>query len=827
MTRPEQCIYPPELAHDVEISVREEDGRTRFVVGSAGVGRYLMLGALERQVLDLLDGSRTAADVCRELAGRNGSAPALGVLVKFLDKLDNTGILAGEREGRSSAASLSGGIYLRWSLCNPNAFFGLLLPWLSWIWTRWFFTASLALLVIAGLVALTHWPEVARYGAETMRHHYIGIFVVAWLVTVTHEFAHGMTSKAFGGRATEIGTLLIYYCLPALYCNVTGLHMIPQRSRRLWVIAAGIYWQLLVGAVAFLVWFVFAPDTLLAQGAMIVVLGSLLEVFFNANPLIKLDGYYFLSQSLGIANLMDRSRAYWRALLGRLFGGEPVPDGTFPRRERRILLTFGLFSFLYNLALPAVIAWLAARKLMDWMGFAGLLLSGALVVVYAWRPVRKIVVNAGVVMKENASATKNWRRYIPAALAIGFVAIFFLPWTASVGSYGTLVAIPGREAVIRAAEGASLTVLNLEAGQQVAKGAVIGHMGNLDVEEQAAQVRSEIARVNAERSRLAGELGVQREAIADAEWRLARQRREFQNIEEEQVKIKARLEPARGEFLPVSDTAKKTVAFPPALAVLEAEIHQLGSRVAEAEAQRDRTRKLAREGLVARSVLESVEAKAAALQSTMDAAGERLHAALVEHERRHASTRTELNLAGSRLDAGRAQSASLRQQLLAADALLMSLQERLSLLDRKRAQFALVSPLTGTLFGEDLPRSLGQHFVKGTEICRVADTRELLVRMEVVEQAMGDVALGMGVRVKTRPFPDRLFRGAVTKIGGESELDGTGQRFYRVELTIQNPDRLLKPGMSVFARVDFGRHAIGWVLGHKLKQALRPELWML
>jgi len=67
----------------------------------------------------------------------------------------------------------------------------------------------------------------------------------------------------------------------------------------------------------------------------------------------------------------------------------------------------------------------------------------------------------------------------------------------------------------------------------------------------------------------------------------------------------------------------------------------------------------------------------------------------------------------------------------------------------------------------------------------------------------------------------------VSKIGGESELDANGQRTYRVELTIQNEVGLLRPGMTVFARVDFGRHMVGWLLAHKLKQALRPEMWML
>ena len=78
-----------------------------------------------------------------------------------------------------------------------------------------------------------------------------------------------MTCKAFGGRATEVGVLMIYYFLPALYCNVSGIHLIPKRSRRLWVIAAGVYWQLLVGALSLLAWFLLAPYTLLADLAFI------------------------------------------------------------------------------------------------------------------------------------------------------------------------------------------------------------------------------------------------------------------------------------------------------------------------------------------------------------------------------------------------------------------------------------------------------------------------------------------------------------------------------------------------------------------------------
>ena len=425
------------------------------------------------------------------------------------------------------------------------------------------------------------------------------------------------------------------------------------------------------------------------------------------------------------------------------------------------------------------------------------------------------------------------RRIIPAALALCFVTVLCLPWTASVGSYGTLVPIPGREAIIRAPDNAALVELHIQPGQIVSAGTVIAHMGNLDLEEQIAQVRTEVARVNTDIDRLRGELGVQQQAQDTAEWQLAQRRREFAETQTEDRQIRGALlfhagrqGGLRDTVLLAADSAPAT-RLPAALAAMEAEAHQLTAKLVEAERQLDRVRTLVSEGIAARAELDSAEAKRAALAFDVQAAQQRLQNAITEHRRRLDHGATDVNVARSNLLAARAQASNLDLQLAASLRLRHSLEDRLTLLGRKRAQFVLRAPLPGTVIGEDLPRMAGQYFPKGAEICRIAATHELLVRVQVPEQSLADVAVGSTVHVKTRAFPDRTFQGLVSRIGGESELDGNGQRCYRVELTIRNQDGMLRPGMTVFARVIFGRHSLGWVGVHKLKQALRPELWML
>src|SRR5215475_6333973 len=515
------CAYPPQLADDVEITEQRDGDRLAFIAGSAVVGRYILLREAERRVLSLLEKSLTPAELCEEFSRRHGGKLPPATLEKFLTKLDEVGILAGERvDGRQPPErQLGTQFYTRFKLFNPDPLFTRLLTRLRWIWTTPFFVCSFLLVLATAALALMNSDEVISYGGYTLREHYLAIVIAGLLVGVTHEFAHGLTCKAFGGRATEVGGLLIYYFLPALYCNVSGIHLIPKRGRRLWVIAAGVYWQLMVGTVALLAWFALAPYTLLADAAFAFFCGSVLDVAFNGNPLIKLDGYYFLSQWLRLPNLMDRSRAYWRGLLRRIVFGEPNVDAArFSRRERAIFAAFGLASFCYAAALMVLIVVYVGGYLIDWFHMAGLLGAVGIAIFYARQPLRRLIAAAvsglaGMMtnveqfftermegkMANNEQTTmakethdaddrqqaqngelkpSRWRRrLIPITITLIVVAVLCLPWNASVGAYGSLVEIPEREAIIRAPESATLIELSVKPGDSASSGAVMGRMG--------------------------------------------------------------------------------------------------------------------------------------------------------------------------------------------------------------------------------------------------------------------------------------------------------------------------------------------------------------
>ncbi len=858
------CVYPPQIAADVEVTEQLDGEQMVHIVGSPAVGRYIILRATEYKVFCLLNGARTPGAVCDEFRRQYGGTLPLAMLTKFLTKLDQVGILAGERtQGYGpSNQQLARQPYIRIKLFNPEPIFAQLVPPLRWIWTVEFFTFTVLWMLSALLLSLMNWAAVTSYGQYVLREHWVAILVAGWLVVVSHEFAHGMTCKAFGGRATEIGVLMIYYFLPALYCNVSGIHLIKKRSQRLWVIAAGVYWQLLVGTTALLVWFSVAPYTWLADLAFIFFFGSVLNIIFNANPLIKLDGYYFLSQWLRLPNLMDRSRALWRGWWRWLFTGKgDEMAARYSWRERAIYAIFGLLSFLYTIALSFFIIYYVGQHLVDSFYLLGLLLTAGVALLFARRLLRQLLsAVSSMVIKiptafDKAASGKQpvpgaqsekkqprlLRRLVPLTLLLLIIAVLLMPWEASVGNYGTLIAIPYQEVIIRAPESATLLELRAQPGENITSGAVIGRLGNLELEEQIVEVEAELARVNAEYDRVLGELRARSEAAARAEAQLRQRQYDYNEIEAEQQQIRAR-QRAEAELNSsgslIASTSPTTLSssrqadgsaapYPAAIAALQADVELREAQLKEAQTQLERTRRLSAQGLMPRSELDTAETRASTLAFELAAARQRLEAALIEHRRKHASTATEVKVARSELGAERLQIERLGSELRARRSLINTLEERRDLLRRKHAQFELVTPRAGTVFGEDLPRMIGHYFQKGAEICRVADTRQLLLRIRVPEREIGDVRLGSPVRLKARSFPDRIFRGVVSKIGSESELDEHNQATYRVELTIDNSEGLLRPGMTAFARIDFGRQMIWRILLHKIKQALRPELWML
>ncbi|MBO0798050.1 MAG: hypothetical protein J2P31_04435, partial [Blastocatellia bacterium] len=157
------------------------------------------------------------------------------------------------------------------------------------------------------------------------------------------EFAHGLTCKQFGGEVHELGFLLIYF-QPAFYCNVSDAWLFPEKSKRLWVGFAGPFFELFIWAIATFLWRLTNADTLINFISLIVMASSGVKTLLNFNPLIKLDGYYMLSDYLEMPNLRRRAFRYIGDRIKKLTGIVVEEIDSPTPRERRIYFIYGLIA---------------------------------------------------------------------------------------------------------------------------------------------------------------------------------------------------------------------------------------------------------------------------------------------------------------------------------------------------------------------------------------------------------------------------------------------------------------------------------------------------
>src|SRR3954465_16037585 len=87
---------------------------------------------------------------------------------------------------------------------------------------------------------------------------------------------------------------------------------------------------------------------------------------------------------------------------------------------------------------------------------------------------------------------------------------------------------------------------------------------------------------------------------------------------------------------------------------------------------------------------------------------------------------------------------------------------------------------------------LGQYLTAGTQIATLTDLSELYANFTVTEKDSGHLQVGQIVRVAVDAYPGRKFEGKITTIEPQISTD---TRNIRVQATIANPDRILKPGM--------------------------------
>lgn len=467
-----------------------------------------------------------------------------------------------ERRRKEWFARLANPLALRLRGIDPNRLLTWLHAFAGFLFTRWWL-GGWGLFALGSLVlGLTHFEEI-RDKLPTIEslltpENLFGLAIAMGAVKVVHELGHGLSCKHFGGEVRELGLMMLVFT-PCLYCNVSDSWLFGSKWRRVAVGLGGIYFELIIASVAVWVWWLSVPGALHDVALDVAIVCSISTFLFNANPLLRFDGYYVLSDLLEIPNLSEKCSLTLRRVFGKLcLGIDSPPDYRLPENRTAFFTLFGLASMVYRwfVAVSILIffyTFFRQHKLLPI--FVVLTLLGFLPRVVQTVPkMGKWISNPGLL--------PHMRR--PRIIATSVVVVGLLAALSFIKiphhAFCAAVIVAAKDSPVYAEVAGSLASVNVAPGEEVKPGTTLAQLENLDLKLEETRLRSErdeyaaklqVLRRNQHKDReLALEIAVVEKGLAAAN-RLLEER-------SEDVRRLTIVAPAAGRVLPPMELNQET-----------------------------------------------------------------------------------------------------------------------------------------------------------------------------------------------------------------------------------------------------------------------------
>ncbi|MEA3416871.1 MAG: hypothetical protein U9R02_12075 [Thermodesulfobacteriota bacterium] len=321
-----------------------------------------------------------------------------------------------QREIRSKLLSI---MFIRIPLLDPENFLKRFLPVIKILFgyigaLLWIVVVGTAIkLVLDRFDAVTEQAQ-GILAPDNLILLYAGLVVIKTL----HEFGHAMVCKRFGGEVHTMGVMLLVFT-PLPYMDATSSWSFRSRWHRAFVGGAGMIVEIFVAGLAVFLWAYTGPGVLHSLAYNMMFIASVSTLLFNANPLLRFDGYYILSDLLDVPNLHTRSLKHLRHIVERyLFGCNDSHSSTQSLKEAIWLSIFGVLSGIYRVIVFTGIILFVADKFL----LAGLIMAAICVISWGVAPLFRLI----KYLASNPLLAKTRLRAVSVCCGAFFAVLFFL-----------------------------------------------------------------------------------------------------------------------------------------------------------------------------------------------------------------------------------------------------------------------------------------------------------------------------------------------------------------------------------------------------------------
>lgn len=488
----------PRLRDDLSWAWQSYGGAECYVLEDASRGSFFRVGVPEYTFLSLLDGRTSIGDAITQTVSVLGpdafNEHQAAVICHWLAE---SKLLAADGPNRDNgdvanadavrAARRLNPLSIRLPLGCPQPLLSALDRLLGGLFSLGGLLLWLSMMAVALWQLAPHSEQLWRESAVILSPHN-WLWIALWGVglKVIHETSHGLACQRFGGRVREAGIVFILLA-PVPYVDLTSTWRLPK-WRRIVTSAAGMFAELLIAAIAGILW-ANTTDELLRQHLLQLMLtASVVTLLFNANPLMRFDGYYILADLLELPNLAVHGQQTLIHSTKRWLLGVRSSSPTWPEGRTWLVVTYGVLSALWRTVVSVSLIVAAAV----WFEGAGIALAAGAIFAWfvqpLWRGLRFVIFGSRF-------EKPNRVRF----LAITTCVTASIAWMLTSVTAWHSIALPGvvesvDVAIVRAESPGFVEEVCVESGQAVREGDPLVRLSNHELETQRRQLVIEIER---------------------------------------------------------------------------------------------------------------------------------------------------------------------------------------------------------------------------------------------------------------------------------------------------------------------------------------------
>ena len=485
------------LADDVVFWPVRERGQFAYRLEIPSLHRFFRIGYEEYVFVSLLDGNTTVPQACGLAAAILGKrAPTAGQaasIQRWLLKNELAYVDGSEPPVRDPRrpnpavpkASLAGRLNPFWikvPLTRDGRWIDALSTPLRWCFSKLAVVIGLVVILTGMLILYFHRGSLIASTSEAFSAHNWIWLLVTWItLKCIHELGHAVCCRRHGGEVHEFGLVFILFT-PLAYVDVTSCWRMPSRWKRIAVSSAGMFIELIVAAIAILFWINVESPLTRQLLYNIVFTAGLSTILFNANALMRFDGYFILADLVQIPNLYVEGAAEVRRIAKQLLLGMPSGRSQYDGWRLWFLRIYGVSAILWKIVICLSLSIAASTMFAG----AGIAIAAMGVAVWFGKPLVDLLRFCRHTFRIEPARMVRGAVIGSAMLLCSVAAVFWLPISTAIQVAGITRYPP--ETLVRSGADGFVVNVHTSDGTHVRRGDLLIELRNPELEQRLASL---------------------------------------------------------------------------------------------------------------------------------------------------------------------------------------------------------------------------------------------------------------------------------------------------------------------------------------------------